>query len=44
MTVIMATSLYVVFRHAERFAPRAVKAVEDRLPVGFRFFPVRNEM
>jgi hypothetical protein len=26
----------VVFGHIERFAHRAVKAVEDRLPVGFR--------
>ena len=26
----------VVFGHVQRFAHRAVKAVEDRLPVGFR--------
>jgi hypothetical protein len=26
----------IVFDHVQRFAHRAVKAVEDRLPVGFR--------
>jgi hypothetical protein len=26
----------VAFGHAERFAHRAVKAIEDRLPVRFR--------
>jgi hypothetical protein len=26
----------IAFGHVERFAQRAVKAVQDRLPVGFR--------
>jgi len=34
----------VVFGYVERFTHRAVKAVEDRLPVGFRLFGAQSDV
>jgi hypothetical protein len=34
----------VALRHVERFAHRAVKIVEDRLPVGFRLSSAQRDV